>query len=277
MNMRLNYRAIKLLFGLSYKQISALLLKLQSLNIIKIDIINDDGYHVDVSILDSSILYSVLAKKYTKGLSELDIQDLLPKKQSLENVQTISEFFNDIKELKLKYPTNPDNRYFKHFNNGQKRQFFATFAARVEKNKITLDDLDKAFKPFTYNKQWSLANIFSTLAYPLHDKLLDFLWIQTEGKVANVAMEAKAAKELAKWITSGSTTLEELEDCWISIILPSKYNPSLVSLKKALQLFSKIKVEGLDGRYTAAVSAWVENSQRSLYNDLKSMVNSVEL
>jgi hypothetical protein len=90
-------------------------------------------------------------------------------------------------------------------------------------------------------------------------------------------MEAKAAKELAKWITSGSTTLEELEDCWISIILPSKYNPSLVSLKKALQLFSKIKVEGLDGRYTAAVFAWVENSQRSLYNDLKSMVNSVEL
>jgi hypothetical protein len=274
---RLNYKAIRAALGISYKQISSIVAGLASAGIIDYKIVEDDGYHVEIVIKDAVKLNSFLFKKYTKGFSTLDLKGLLVE-QSTDTLSTLeSEYFTCVKNLKLKYPASPSNRYFKHFNAGNKRQFFATFAARLEKNKINLLDLEAAFKSFCTQEHWSLADIFNMLSYSTHEKLLDFLWIQTEGKVANISMEAKAAKELAKWMANEATTFEEIEDCWISVIVPSQYNPSLVSLKKALQLFSKIKVERFDGRFTAGTSLWVEKSQNSLYNALKSSVDNVEL
>ncbi len=276
MEFRLNYRAVKSTLGLSYKQISTLLANLTLNSVLNYTIVEDNGYHVDVTIKDLTALINLISKK-GKGLSQDDLKELLPSQSAkLEKIQE-SEFIKDVQALKTKYPANSDNRYFKHFTNGHKRQFFSTIAARLEKGKFSLIDLERAFEPFPMLKNYSLVDMLNKLPYGLHEKILDFLWIQTEGKVANVAMEGKAAKELVQWIEKGTTTFEEMEDCWIQILVPSKYNLSLVSLKKALQGFSKLAVQGLDGRFITGIQKWLEKNNDSVYNTLKSSVDSVKL
>lgn len=267
--MQLNYRAIRTSLSLTYKQINNLILRFAELGVITYKV--EDGYFVSIEILDINILTNLLTKT-GKSLNFDDIKELIPVELSKPIVtDELSALKKEIAELKAKYPSHIENQFFKHFQKGHKQQFFSTFAARVDKGKFTLQDLEKVFELSHTNKNAGLFDMLAELNYPLHDKVMDFLWIQTEGKVANVAMEAKAAKTLVKWIESGIATLQELEDCWLSMIIPLKYNPSLVSLTKAMQVFSKIKIEGADGRFTVA------QSENSLYNSLKLSIDNVKL
>lgn len=267
--MILNYKEIKKHFGLSYKQISNLIGQFTIYGIIEHKIIDNNS--VDITVKDLELLNSILFSPSKIKLKPEDLNNLLPK--LIDSIKAESASVSEVTELKRKYIINQNNKYFRHFNNNHKRQFISTFAARLDKNSFTLNDLENAFAELPNNPIYSLSSIFNKLNYSIHDKLMDFLWIETEGKVANAAMEGKAAKDLVKWIEQGVTSLDEIEDVWIQVIVPSKYNLSLVSVKKALQTYSANAIVDVNNRKIFTL----DSDKKLGYNDLKSAIADIRL
>lgn len=281
--LQVNYKAVKDLLGISGKQLSNLLAKLATLNIIELQI--NPARQVYVKFTDKSILDNHLNTIFSKSRSavpEKDLGDLAAYLQPPDAVLEIQteervDYFNLVKSIKSRYIINSENHYFKHFTSGHKAQFIRTFASRLEKGKITEDALDSAFKNFITYQNWSLSEVLQSLTmtcpnYKVFDAIMDFVWIQTEGKVAGASMEARGAKTLRDWVDSGITSLSEIEDCWLFMLTGEvNYNLSLISLTKALQQFQKFRALNSDGRFIYQKP--IDNKRTSVYNNL---LNSIE-
>lgn len=181
--------------------------------------------------------------------------------------------------IKRKYPSAEGNRYVAGLDKKTSiPQFFKTCAHRLKQGKVTEAQLDSAFSNFTQKEHCGLADIFLALLkdnskYKLHEALYDFGYIMCGGRVASPAREGKGAKKLAEWIEQDLTNFTEVEDCWIYMRdCGINYTLSLDSLLKALQSFSKYRVELPDGRYGWQKTP-VDKSSVNSYNVLQAKID----
>lgn len=236
---------------------------------------SDKKSKVEISCNEET-LFSRMFNMEAKAITNNDLVDLAPKSTALLETSNNLVSYEEVKAIKLKYPINPQNRYFKHFTIGHKQQFLKSFAARVDKGKLSLEALDEAFSGLSQHENYSLADIFNSLikfnSYNLADSLFDFVWIQTEGKISSISMEAKGKKQLLLLLENNATSLAEIEDCWLFMLNGElNYTLSLVSLSKALQQFQKFRVELPDGRF--GFKKKVDNGKTSAYNQSMSNFN----
>lgn len=283
--LQVNYKAVKESLKLSGKQLSNLLYGLHKLNIINVSVTPSRQVLVDdtpgLQIFKNHLIFVEPGNK--KGIPENDLGDLmrLLPESSDSNLADIpkTDYYEVVKAMKQKYPIHKNNRYFQHFTAGHKQQFLRTFAARLEKDKITSSALESMFSHFLNHENWSLADILYGLTltcpkYTVFDALLDFIWIQTEGKVATASMEAKGAKTLKEWVEKEITTITEIEDCWLFMLSADiNYNLSLISLAKALQQFQKFRTTLSDGRFSYRKP--VDSGKQSAYNKALSNIESI--
>lgn len=257
--------------GFTNKKTLALVKSLETKGLCSLSIVPQDDKKSKLEINLTADLLSLMFNDTAKAITNNDLA--VP--QTQEKIE-VAESYEQVKAIKSKYPIHINNRYFKHFTNGHKIQFLKTFAARVDKGKIELDKLEEVFSQFQQKENYSLADIFTELLsanYTMSDVLFDFIWIQCAGKVSSASVEAKGRKDLLNWLNNHTTSLFEIEDCFLFMLNGEiNYNLSLISVSKALQQFQKFKTELSDGRF--GFKKHLDKGKTSAYTTSMSNLNS---
>lgn len=157
-----------------------------------------------------------------------------------------------VDSIKSKYTFDKGNKHLRSFGS-HKTQFYKTLFHRISKKHVTQDAVDGVFRVMSESRDFSIMQFFESLRNLKYtdDKILtDFIWVMLDGKIAAPSAETKGAKDLATWISEGKTTLLEIEDCFFWLDHSGRsYNRSLLSIRKALSEFDRVKVLQNNGRF----------------------------